>query len=138
MRMTEDRGREVFAFKFLFKGELVCEYARELLRKRQLQERESEGCVRSYALDIRFNTVSYTIDVSNETNRSGRLMNHQFERWWLNGLLDPFYANVRHKMFNVEGRRRVALFALRNIAKNEELCWNYNDKTSYGGENLPT
>lgn len=124
-------GWGVKALRKIFKGEFVCEYVGEIITHDEAERRgkiyDARG--RTYLFDLDFNSSDnpYTIDAATYGNVS-HFINHSCEPnlavWavWID-CLDPNLP-------------RLALFALREIEKNEELTFDY--MSSNGGSHPGT
>lgn len=129
-RTNNGCGWGVKALRKIFKGEFVCEYVGEIITHDEAERRgkiyDARG--RTYLFDLDFNSSDnpYTIDAATYGNVS-HFINHSCEPnlavWavWVD-CLDPNLPSL-------------ALFALREIEKDEELTFDY--MTSYGGNSHP-
>lgn len=124
-------GWGVKALRKIYKGEFVCEYVGEIITHDEAERRgkiyDARG--RTYLFDLDFNSSDnpYTIDAATYGNVS-HFINHSCEPnlavWavWID-CLDPNLPNL-------------ALFALREIEKDEELTFDY--MSSNGGSHPST
>jgi len=115
------KGRGVITTRKFLKGEFVVEYSGELIDIITAKNRESK-----YAQDIRvgcymyyftYQNQQYCVDATQESDRLGRLINHS-----RNGNLVP-------KVIEVKGNPRLVLVAKRDIDANEELTYDYGDRS---------
>ncbi|CAG8725202.1 4968_t:CDS:2 [Gigaspora margarita] len=98
-------------------GEFVIEYTGELIRQAvaDLRERKykAEGIDGSYMFRVGDDTI---IDATRMGNNA-RLINHSCE------------PNCNAKILNVKGHKKIAIYAKRNIQKNEEITYDYKFPT---------
>ncbi|CAG8551091.1 1095_t:CDS:2, partial [Scutellospora calospora] len=94
-------------------GEFVIEYTGELIRQAvaDLRERKykAEGIDGSYMFRVGDDTI---IDATRMGNNA-RLINHSCE------------PNCNARILNVKGHKKIAIYAKRNIQKNEEITYDY-------------
>jgi histone-lysine N-methyltransferase SETD8 len=123
VRQIEDKGRGVFATKHFFKNDFVVEYAGELISLAEAKKRELEyaadekiGCYMYY---FEFKGKSYCIDATSESNkRLGRLLNHSRTN-----------QNCHTKLIDLNGKPVLGIYALQDIQPNEELTYDYGDRS---------
>ncbi|XP_058850514.1 N-lysine methyltransferase KMT5A-B-like isoform X2 [Acipenser ruthenus] len=125
----EGKGRGVFATKHFQKGEFVVEYHGDLIEFTDAKKREgmyaqdpTAGCYMYY---FQYLTKTYCVDATNETGRLGRLINHS-----KNG-------NCQTKLHDINGIPHLILVASRDIGKNEELLYDYGDRSKASLEAHP-
>jgi len=115
------KGRGVIATRKFLKNEFVVEYSGELIDILTARKREKK-----YAQDIRvgcymyyftYQNQQYCVDATEESDRLGRLVNHS-----RNGNLIP-------KVIEVQEIPRLVLIAKRDIDPNEELTYDYGDRS---------
>lgn len=130
-RTNNGCGWGVRALRKIYKGEFVCEYVGEIITQEEAEKRGKnyDRVGRTYLFDLDFNSADnpYTIDAATYGNIS-HFINHSCEPnlavWavWVD-CLDP----------NIP---KLALYALREIEKNEQLTFDYG--SSNGGSNPNT
>ncbi|KAK6483500.1 N-lysine methyltransferase KMT5A-B-like [Huso huso] len=125
----EGKGRGVFATKHFQKGEFVVEYHGDLIEFTDAKKREgmyaqdpTAGCYMYY---FQYLTKTYCVDATNETGRLGRLINHS-----KNG-------NCQTKLHDINGIPHLILVASRDIEKDEELLYDYGDRSKASLEAHP-
>jgi histone-lysine N-methyltransferase SETD8 len=115
------KGRGIISTRHFLRNEFVVEYWGELLDINTAKKREKK-----YAQDLRvgcymyyftYRNQQYCVDATAETDRLGRLINHS-----RNGNLVP-------KVLEVNNVPRLILVAKRDIDANEELCYDYGDRS---------
>lgn len=121
VQFTEGKGRGVFATKSFQKGEFVVEYHGDLLQITDARKREakyaqdpSTGCYMYY---FQYQSKTYCVDATKETDRLGRLINHS-----KNG-------NCQTKLHDIKGKPHLILVASRDIEVGEELLYDYGDRS---------
>ncbi|XP_051545835.1 lysine methyltransferase 5Ab [Myxocyprinus asiaticus] len=121
VKHIEGKGRGVFADREFQKGQFVVEYHGDLLEIDDAKERESQyaqdpttGCYMYY---FRYLDKTYCVDATKETNRLGRLINHS-----KNG-------NLQTKIHDINGIPHLILLASRDIEVDEELLYDYGDRS---------
>ncbi|XP_062874048.1 lysine methyltransferase 5Ab [Trichomycterus rosablanca] len=121
VRYIEGKGRGVFADKAFQKGQFVVEYHGDLLQITDAKKREVEyaqdptkGCYMYY---FHHHNTTYCIDATKETDRLGRLINHS-----KNG-------NCQTRLHNIKGVPHLILVASRDIKAEEELLYDYGDRS---------
>ncbi|KAM9744601.1 LOW QUALITY PROTEIN: N-lysine methyltransferase KMT5A-A-like, partial [Menidia menidia] len=120
VKHIEGKGRGVFAIKGFKKGEYVVEYHGDLLDLSQAKMREAEyaedpqtGCYMYYFQQSK----TYCVDATKETGRLGRLINHS-----KNG-------NCQTRLHPIDGAPHLILVASRDIEAEEELLYDYGDRS---------
>lgn len=124
MKMTEGKGRGIFANKDLSKGDFVVEYAGDLMSLEEGKAREDEysedaeiGC---YIYFFSFKGKRYCIDATAESGRYGRLLNHSKQK-----------ANCKTRLVEEpEGIPRLIIEAKVDIKKDVELLYDYGDRSA--------
>jgi len=115
------KGRGIIATRIFLRHEFVVEYSGELLEIHTAKKREKK-----YAQDLRvgcymyyftYRNQQYCVDATAETDRLGRLVNHSRS------------GNLIPKVLEVESVPRLILIAKRDIDANEELCYDYGDRS---------
>lgn len=119
-RTQNGRGWGVKTMRNIFRGEFVCEYVGEVISHEEAERRgqvyDAEGCTYLFDLDYNSSNNPYTVDAATYGNIS-HFINHSCQPnvgvWsvWID-CIDPNLP-------------RLALFALRNIEKDEELTFDY-------------
>ncbi|XP_072443722.1 N-lysine methyltransferase KMT5A-A isoform X1 [Chiloscyllium punctatum] len=119
--IIDGKGRGVMATKSFQRGEFVVEYNGDLIEFTDAKNREakyaqdpSTGCYMYY---FQYLSKTYCVDATKETSRLGRLINHS-----KNG-------NCQTKLHDVDGKPHLILVASRDIAKGEELLYDYGDRS---------
>ncbi|XP_070571746.1 N-lysine methyltransferase KMT5A-like [Ptychodera flava] len=118
----EGKGRGVVATKNFMRGEFVVEYAGDLIDIQTAKKREEEyaakpevGC---YIYYFSFNNKTYCIDATAESGRLGRLINHSKTE-----------ANCVTKKIAINDKPYLILVAKRDIKVDEELLYDYGDRS---------
>uniref|UniRef100_A0A8C8H2N5 SET domain-containing protein n=1 Tax=Oncorhynchus tshawytscha TaxID=74940 RepID=A0A8C8H2N5_ONCTS len=113
----EGKGRVVFAVRYFKKGKFVIEYHGDLLHLADAKEREAlyaqdpgTGCYMYY-----FQYLS--VDATKESTRLGRLLNHSK------------IGNCQTKLHDIDGITHLILVASRDIESEEELLYDYGDRS---------
>ncbi|XP_061784080.1 lysine methyltransferase 5Ab isoform X1 [Nerophis lumbriciformis] len=121
VRVIEGKGRGVFATRVFTKGDFVVEYHGDLLELTEAKLREGRyaqdpqtGCYMYY---FQYNTKTYCVDATIETSRLGRLINHSKA------------GNCHTKLHAIDGVPHLILVASRDIQANEELLYDYGDRS---------
>lgn len=131
-RTHNDCGWGVKALRKIYKGEFVCEYVGEIITHEEAERRGQiyDSIGRTYLFDLDFNSSDnpYTVDAATYGNIS-HFINHSCEPnlgvWavWVN-CLDPNLP-------------KLALFALREIERNEQLTFDYMCSNGSSNPNTP-
>jgi len=123
VRLMEAKGRGVFATRAFAKGDFIVEYAGDLISLREAKKRETnyakDAAIGCYMYFFEFKGKSYCIDATAESGRLGRLLNHSKTE-----------NNCHTKLFDVESRPILAILASRDIELDEELLYDYGDRSS--------
>lgn len=121
VKHIEGKGRGVFASKNFKKGEFVVEYHGDLLELTEAKKREAEyaldpetGCYMYY---FQYQSKTYCVDATKETNRLGRLINHSKS------------GNCQTRLHPMDGTPHLILVASRDISAEEELLYDYGDRS---------
>ncbi|GAA6224693.1 N-lysine methyltransferase KMT5A-like [Lates japonicus] len=121
VKHIEGKGRGVFAAKSFRKGDFVVEYHGDLLELAEAKIREAEyaqdpktGCYMYY---FQYQCKTYCVDATKETGRLGRLINHSKT------------GNCQTKLHAIDGTPHLILVASRDIEAEEELLYDYGDRS---------
>ncbi|KAM4745878.1 lysine methyltransferase 5Ab [Anableps anableps] len=121
VKHIEGKGRGVFAVKGFKKGDFVVEYHGDLLDLAEAKKREAQyaedpktGCYMYY---FQYQSKSYCIDATKETDRLGRLLNHSKS------------GNCHTRLHPIDGTPHLILVASRDINTEEELLYDYGDRS---------
>ncbi|KAM4617088.1 lysine methyltransferase 5Ab [Polymixia lowei] len=121
VKHIEGKGRGVFAVGGFKKGEFVVEYHGNLLELAKAKEREAQyaqdpetGCYMYY---FQYQGKTFCVDATKETSRLGRLINHS-----KNG-------NCQTRLHDIDGRPHLILVASKDIEADEELLYDYGDRS---------
>ncbi|XP_070712185.1 N-lysine methyltransferase KMT5A-like [Pempheris klunzingeri] len=121
IKHMEGKGRGVFAAKIFKKGEFVVEYHGDLLELAEAKIREAEyaqdpqtGCYMYY---FQYQSKTYCVDATRETSRLGRLINHSKS------------GNCQTRLHPIDGTPHLILVASRDIKVEEELLYDYGDRS---------
>lgn len=103
-------------------GEFICKYEGELCSYGVFRDRiavyNNLGSG-SYILEFKFKEKRWAIDATKEDGTFGRLINHS-----------RLLQNIKPVVGVIDDIPYVYFVALRNIAKGEELLYDYSDKSS--------
>ncbi|KAK2902077.1 lysine methyltransferase 5Ab [Channa argus] len=121
IKHIQGKGRGVFAVKGFKKGEFVVEYHGALLEQAEAKKREAQyakdpqtGCYMYY---FQYQSKTYCVDATKETSRLGRLVNHSKT------------GNCQTKLHAIDGTPHLILVASRDIKPEEELLYDYGDRS---------
>ncbi|KAM3611582.1 uncharacterized protein V6R79_020830 [Siganus canaliculatus] len=121
VKHIEGKGRGVFAVKSFKKGEFVVEYHGDLLELAEAKRREAQyaldpqtGCYMYY---FQHQSKTYCVDATKETDRLGRLINHSKT------------GNCQTRLHPIDGTPHLILVASRDIEAEEELLYDYGDRS---------
>ncbi|XP_037633682.1 lysine methyltransferase 5Ab [Sebastes umbrosus] len=121
IKNIEGKGRGIFAAKSFKKGEFVVEYHGDLLEQAEAKIREAKyaldpqkGCYMYY---FQYQTKTYCVDATEETSRLGRLINHSKA------------GNCQTRLHAIDGTPHLILVASRDIDSEEELLYDYGDRS---------
>lgn len=117
----EGKGRGICADRHFQRGEFVVEYIGDLIdmneaniREKKYAQDENAGCYMYY---FKHKNQQYCIDATAESGKLGRLVNHS-----RNG-------NLITKVVVVKNRPHLVLIAKDDIEPNEELTYDYGDRS---------
>ncbi|XP_068994712.1 lysine methyltransferase 5Ab [Embiotoca jacksoni] len=117
----EGKGRGIFAVKGFKKGDFVVEYHGDLLDLTEAKTREAQytrdaqaGCYMYY---FQYQSKTYCVDATKETSRLGRLINHSKT------------GNCQTRLHEIDGTPHLILVASRDIKAEEELLYDYGDRS---------
>ncbi|XP_045891161.1 lysine methyltransferase 5Ab [Micropterus dolomieu] len=121
VKHIEGKGRGIFAIKSFKKGEFVVEYHGDLLELPEAKMREAKyaqdpqtGCYMYY---FQYQSKTYCVDATKETSRLGRLINHSKT------------GNCQTRLHAIDGNPHLILVASRDIKAEEELLYDYGDRS---------
>ncbi|XP_057314569.1 N-lysine methyltransferase KMT5A-B-like isoform X2 [Hydractinia symbiolongicarpus] len=130
IRLIESKGRGVFSKRKLSKGDFVCEYVGDLVDVKEARCREAEyekdpkfGC---YMYFFDYKNKKYCVDATKESGKIGRLLNHSKTQ-----------SNVCTKLFPIGETPHLILVASKEIALDEELLYDYGDRSKSAIESHP-
>lgn len=117
----ELKGRfGVFARRKIVKGAFVCEYAGDLIDRREAEKRDLIYEMRdkgSYMFYFNWSNKCYCLDATEPTFRLGRLVNHSRKK-----------PNCKMEIFINNNKPYLILTAIRDIDTNEELLYDYGER----------
>lgn len=117
----EIKGRfGVFAKRKINKGAFVCEYAGDLIDRREAERRDliyELKCKGSYMFYFNWSNKCYCLDATEPTRRLGRLVNHSRKK-----------PNCKMEIFTHDNKPFLILTAIRDIETNEELLYDYGER----------
>uniref|UniRef100_A0A8C6UUQ8 [histone H4]-lysine(20) N-methyltransferase n=1 Tax=Neogobius melanostomus TaxID=47308 RepID=A0A8C6UUQ8_9GOBI len=121
VKHIEGKGRGVFAANAFKKGDFVVEYHGDLLELSEAKVREAQyaqdpstGCYMYY---FQYQTKTYCVDATRESTRLGRLINHSKA------------GNCQTRLHPIDGTPHLILVASRDITADEELLYDYGDRS---------
>ncbi|XP_026178096.1 lysine methyltransferase 5Ab [Mastacembelus armatus] len=121
IKHIEGKGRGVFAVNSFKKGDYIVEYHGDLLELAEAKLREAQyaqdpqtGCYMYY---FQYQSKTYCVDATKETDRLGRLINHSKT------------GNCQTKLHAIDGTPHLILVASRDIEAEEELLYDYGDRS---------
>lgn len=121
VKYIDGKGRGVFADREFNKGQFIVEYHGDLLQISDAKRKEAQyaqdptkGCYMYY---FRYKNHTYCVDATKETERLGRLINHS-----KNG-------NCQTRVHNINDVPHLILVASRDIKAEEELLYDYGDRS---------
>ncbi|XP_040899142.1 lysine methyltransferase 5Ab [Toxotes jaculatrix] len=121
IKHLEGKGRGVFAIKDFRKGDFVVEYHGDLVELAEAKMREVQyaqdpqtGCYMYY---FQYQSKTYCVDATKETNRLGRLINHSKT------------GNCQTRLHAIDGTPHLILVASKDIKAEEELLYDYGDRS---------
>lgn len=117
----EVKGRYgVFAKRKIIRGAFVCEYAGDLIDRREAERRDEIYEVDrkgSYMFYFNWSNKCYCLDATEPTYRLGRLVNHSRKR-----------PNCKMEIFPHTEKPYLILTAIRDIEPNEEILYDYGER----------
>lgn len=124
IKTTEEKGRGVYANEPIGKGSFVVEYAGDLVSMDEGVKREEDYSedhrIGSYIFFFNFKGKRFCLDATAESGRYGRLLNHS--------RLKP---NCKTRLVEYpEGKPRLIIEAKRDIVTDEELLYDYGDRSA--------
>ena len=130
VKVLEDKGRGVFATKTFNKEEFIVEYAGELISYQEAKKREKkyseDSAIGCYMYFFEFKSKKYCIDATAESGRLGRLLNHS-----------KTSNNCHTKLYEINSKPVLAILASRDIEVDEELTYDYGDRSKFTLEAHP-
>ncbi|GMS88289.1 hypothetical protein PENTCL1PPCAC_10464, partial [Pristionchus entomophagus] len=118
----EFKGRGVRATRTYVKNELVVEYKGDMIDYETAKIREEEygrdHSIGSYMYFFKYKNKHWCVDATRESPYKGRLVNHSALR-----------PNLKTKVVEMGGTHHLILIAKRTIEVNEELLYDYGDRT---------
>jgi len=124
IKTTEEKGRGVYAAEPIAKGSFVVEYAGDLVSMDEGVKREEDysedARIGSYIFFFNFKGKRFCLDATAESGRYGRLLNHS--------RLNP---NCKTRLVEFpEGKPRLIIEAKKDIITDEELLYDYGDRSA--------
>jgi len=117
----EIKGRYgVFSRKPIDKGSFICEYAGDLINRREAEKRNiiyEEQSRGSYMFYFNFKNKGYCLDATEPSSRLGRLVNHSRKK-----------PNCKMEIFVHQNKPYLILTAIRDIKPNEEILYDYGER----------
>ncbi|KAG9510520.1 ABC transporter G family member 23, partial [Fragariocoptes setiger] len=110
----------VFAIDKISKGSFVCEYAGDLITRREGEKREAFyarkglGC---YMFHFSHNSKAYCLDATKPSGRLGRLVNHSRKA-----------PNCKLETYCIGDTPHLILIAIRDIVCDEEILYDYGER----------
>ncbi|OBS79844.1 hypothetical protein A6R68_21953 [Neotoma lepida] len=95
---------------------------KKLLTRKQAPRKKSQGCYMYY---FQYLSKTYCVDATRETNRLRRLINHSK------------CGNCQTKLHDIDGMPHLIFIASRDIAAEEELLYDYGDRSKASIEAYP-
>ena len=127
---TGDRGRGIKTSKEFSKGDLLVEYAGDLVSEAEAVAREAEykadPMKGSYMYFFEHKGKPFCVDATEESGRYGRLVNHSLK-----------YSNCSTKVFTFQDVPRLVLVAKHDLEVGEELLYDYGDRDADTLQALP-
>uniref|UniRef100_A0A914W6J2 [histone H4]-lysine(20) N-methyltransferase n=1 Tax=Plectus sambesii TaxID=2011161 RepID=A0A914W6J2_9BILA len=124
------KGRGVVAARIFAKNEYVVEYKGELIDRVAAKKREEEysqdSSVGCYMYYFDYKGKHYCVDATKESPYLGRLVNHSARK-----------PNLKTKVIEIKSIPHLVLIAKRLIEVDEELLYDYGDRTRDAVENNP-
>lgn len=117
----ELKGRfGVFAKSNISKGSFICEYAGDLIDRKEAERRDiiyEKNRKGSYMFYFNWSNKAYCLDATEPTSRLGRLVNHSRKQ-----------PNCKMEMFIHKNKPHLILTAIRDIETNEEILYDYGER----------
>ncbi|XP_033933662.1 N-lysine methyltransferase KMT5A-like [Pseudochaenichthys georgianus] len=110
------KGRGVFAAKVFTKGEFVLEYRGKLYNQDDVNTKNYRDTEATFLFDLKWDGKCLCLDASVEDKSLGRLVND-----------DHKMPNCKMRTIVLDGMPHLCLFALSDIAPEEEIFYNYGD-----------
>ena len=127
---TGDRGRGIKTTKKFSKGDLVVEYAGEILSEADAVAREAaykaDPRAGSYMYFFQFKGKPYCVDATQESGRYGRLVNHSKKN-----------SNCSTKVYTFDNKPRLVLLAKQDLPVGTELLYDYGERDPETVQALP-
>ena len=118
---TGDRGRGIKTTKKVSKGDMVVEYAGELVSEDEAVSREAryktDPGKGSYMYFFEHKGTPYCVDATEESGRYGRLVNHSLKE-----------SNCFVKVFSPQDVPRLVLVAKEDLSVGAELLYDYGER----------
>ncbi|XP_052802671.1 N-lysine methyltransferase KMT5A-B-like [Mya arenaria] len=126
----DNKGRGVVASKAFKRGDFVVEYVGDLISIPEAKKRDekyskdpTKGCYMYY---FNFKNKKYCVDATAESGKLGRLLNHSKSN-----------GNCHTKVVDGGSRPYLILAASRDISVDEELLYDYGDRSQASLESHP-
>ncbi|EDV22448.1 N-lysine methyltransferase KMT5A-A [Trichoplax sp. H2] len=130
MIYTEGKGRGIVTTKPFKKGDFLCEYAGELISRKEALQREvsygKDPNIGNYMYFFSYKGSDFCVDATKETDRLGRLVNHSRKNY-----------NSISRLIPINGNPHLVLIAYRDIGIGEELLYDYGDHSKKSIEAHP-
>ncbi|XP_029281589.1 histone-lysine N-methyltransferase set-1-like [Cottoperca gobio] len=110
------KGRGVLATKEFNQGDFMLEYRGKLFKQDHHTNYNYNDTEAVFLFDFKWNGKCWCLDASVEDKSLGRLVND-----------DQKKPNCKMKIVGVGGMPHLCMFALRHIAPEEEITYNYGD-----------
>ena len=127
---TGDKGRGIKTTKKICKGDLVVEYAGDILSEAEAVAREAgykaDPRKGSYMYFFEHQGKPYCVDATEESGRYGRLVNHSLKK-----------SNCSTKVFTFADQLRLVLVAKQDLPVGAELLYDYGERDPETVEALP-
>jgi len=124
------KGRGVVVTRVFAKNEFVVEYKGDLIDRVAAKQREEQytldSAIGCYMYYFDHKGKHYCVDATKESPYLGRLVNHSARK-----------PNLKTKVVEIKSTPHLVLIAKRHIDVDEELCYDYGDRTREAIENNP-
>lgn len=110
----------VFAREKIAKSSFICEYAGDLIDRKEAEKRDVIYDLRgkgSYMFYFNWSNKCYCIDATEPTRRIGRLVNHSRKK-----------PNAKMEIYIHRNKPYIILTAIKDIEKNEEILYDYGER----------